>query len=333
MKAKIDLEKFISSMLGYAEDNCEETMLDYLHSALQDQGLEYKDGEIMKIDTIDTSSPEWTEIVERCKHTTLEPLFFEKGKWYTCIAKVDGFKVGHTYQSKIDGTVSNDSGAMYMYHNDVNLIFRPATEEETPHEPPLKTDYEDLSIINEGDAGVLLYFTKDGRGISDFRISKDTARWLHGRLEKYLEMYDDEQPIEQEEREDLRKRYEKIGKSDWFKKTHEGMSVTIPDDIVGTDMDGSVVGEKGEQGETPFKEYMENLKKRIEDNQLGCIVQRLDKIIELLQSAILILPKEPYVPPIIYKRPLDPDPNVLGGWTTTASTFGSDYDIDTDKIK
>ena len=82
-----------------------------------------------------------------------------------------------------------------------------------------------------------------------------------------------------------------------------------------------------------IKEQIENLKKRIEDNQLGCIVQRLDKIIELLQSAILVLPKEPYVPPIIYKRPLDPDPNVLEGLTTTASTFGADYDIDTDKIK
>lgn len=93
---------------------------------------------------------------------------------------------------------------------------------------------------------------------------------------------------------------------------------TIPDNLVGTDMDGGVVGEKGEQGETLFKEHMENLKKRIEDNQLGCIVQRLDKIIELLQSAILIFPKEPYVPPITY---------------TTANTFGSDYDIDTDKIK
>ena len=250
MKAKIDLEKFISSMLGYAEDNCEETMLDYLRSALLDQGLEYKDGEIVEI----------------------------------------------------------------------------------KQEQPSEKDYEDLSIINEGDDGVLLYFTKDGRGISDFRISKDTARWLHGRLGEYLEMYDDEEPIE-EIREDLRKRYERIGKSDWFKKTHEGISVTIPDGLVGTDTDGGVVGEKGEEGETPFKEYMENLKKRIEDNQLGCIVQRLDRIIELLQSAILILPKEPYVPPIIYKRPLDPDPNVLGGWTTTASTFGSDYDIDTDKIK
>lgn len=131
-----------------------------------------------------------------------------------------------------------------------------------------------------------------------------------------------EEKAEAEERKDLRKRYERISNSDWFKKTYEGMSITIPNDLVGTDMDGGVVGEKGEQGEMPFKEYMENLKKRIEDNQLGCIVQRLDKIIELLQSAILVLPKEPYyIPSIIYKRPLDPDPNVLGGWTTTASTF------------
>ena len=237
---------------------------------------------------------------------------------------------------------------------------------EIEQEQPSEKDYEDLSIINEGDDGMLLYFTKNGRGISDFRISKDTARWLHDELEEYLEMYDDEEPIEKIS-EDLRKRYERIGKSDWFKKTHEGISVTIPDDLVGTDTDGGVVGEKGEEGEPEtleekvehwqrmhdiamekikgtfkeedsletkaIKEQIENLKKRIEDNQLGCIVQRLDRIIELLQSAILVLPKEPYVPPIIYKRPLDPDPNVLGGWTTTASTFGSDYDIDTDKIK
>ena len=73
-------------------------------------------------------------------------------------------------------------------------------------------------------------------------------------------------------------------------KFHEGTTITIPKDLKGTDTDGGVVGEKGEQGETPFKEHMENLKKRIEDNQLGCIVQRLDKIIELLQAAILILP-------------------------------------------
>lgn len=366
MKAKIDLEKFICSLLSGDPTATWTVDTEDLRLALQDQGLKYKDGEIVEIEQ---------------EQPYNKPLFFEKGKWYTCIAKVDGFKVGHTYQSKMDGIVSNDSGAMYMYHNDINLIFRPATEEEIPHEPPSKPDYENLSIINEGDDGVLLYFTKNGRGISDFRISKDTARWLHGRLGEYLEMYDDEQPKEAEERKDLRKRYERISNSDWFKKTHEGMSITIPEDLKGTDQDGGVVGEKGEEGVPPkfnrkrleevakpetleekvkhwqrmhdiamkkikgefkeedsletkaIKEQIENLRKRIEDNQLGCIVQRLDRIIELLQSAILILPEEPRMPPIIYKRPLDSDPNVLGEWTTTANTFGSDYDIDTDKIK
>ena len=296
MKAKIDLERFICSMLNDSKTNAGYVHTKSIERALKEQGMEYKDGEIVEIEQ---------------EQPYNKPLFFEKGKWYTCIAKVDGFKVGHIYQSKMDGTVSNDDGAMYGYHNDANLIFRPATDDEIPHEPPSKPDYENLSIINEGDDGVLLYFTKDGRGISDFRISKDTARWLHGRLGEYLEMYDDEEPIEQEEREELR---------EWlnFEKTHEGTTITIPKDLKGTDLDGGVVGEKGEQGETPFKEYMENLKRRIEDNQLGCIVQRLDKIIELLQSAILILSKEPYVPPITY---------------TTENTFGSDYDIDTDKIK
>jgi hypothetical protein len=241
MKAKIDLEKFISSMLGYAEDNCEETMLDYLHSALQDQGLEYKDGEIVEI------------------------------------------------------------------------------EQKNP-------------------------FNKE-------------------RLMEVAKPETPEEKAEAEERENLRKRYERIGKSDWFKKTHEGIIIT--GEPIGTDTDGGVVGEKGEEGEPEtleekvkhwqrlrdvamekikgefkeedsletkaIKEQIESLKKRIEDNQLGCIVQRLDKLIELLSWK----PSPNITPynPIIYKSPFYPDPNVLGGWTVTASTFGSDYDIDTNKIK
>lgn len=283
MKAKIDLEKFISSMLGYAEDNCEETMLDYLRSALQDQDLEYKDGEIVKI---------------KQEQPYNKPLFFEKGKWYTCIAKVDGFKVGHTYQSKMDGIVSNDSGAMYMYHNDINLIFRPATEEEIPHEPPSKPDYEDLSIINEGDDGVQLYFTKNGRGVSDFRISRDTARWLHGKLEEYLEMYDDEQPKEPEGKEDLRKRYERIGKSDWFKKNHVGISIgkqPLEEDVVGMGGLGKVWNEQA-------------------------IISRLDRIIELLERPIIM----PFSQPIQPLQPIYYDPNKDKVYCSTASTEGGE---------
>lgn len=162
MKAKIDLEKFICSMLNDSKTNAGYVHAKSIERALKEQGMEYKDGEIMEIG----------------------------------------------------------------------------------QEQPSEKDYEDLSIINEGDDGVLLYFTKYGRGISDFRISKDTARWLHGRLGEYLKMYDDEEPKEQEEKEDLRK---------WlnFENTHEGMSVTIPDNLKGTDTDGGVVGEKVEEGEPP----------------------------------------------------------------------------------
>ena len=155
-------------------------------------------------------------------------------------------------------------------------------------------------------------------------------------------------------------------------------TITIPKDLKGTDTDGGVVGEKGEQGEKPtnknFKERYENIaksdwfKKTYKDISIGeeqsteeemvgmgelgkawfekelldhidDVARRLhplysllghfltdynkktDKIISILQSAILPIPRETYVPPII-KNPLDPDPNTLGGWETTASTEG-----------
>jgi len=71
MKAKIDLERFICSWLK-ARQYCSDNECGYVVAALREQGLDYKDGEIMKIDTIDTSSPEWAEIVEECKHNNLE---------------------------------------------------------------------------------------------------------------------------------------------------------------------------------------------------------------------------------------------------------------------
>ena len=259
----MDIDKFVVSLIEFSPQQS----MKYI-KALADQGLKYKDGEIVEIEQ---------------EQPYNKPLFFEKGKWYTCIAKVNGFKVGHTYQSKMEGTVSNDSGAMYMYHNDVNFIFRPATEEE----------------IKKG-----------------------------GELRKWLD----------------------------FGKTHEGTTITIPKDLKGTDTDGGVVGEKGEQGEQPtnknFKERYENIaksdwfKKTHKDISIGeeqlaeeemvgmgglgkvwseqAIISRLDKIIELLQSAILLIPRGTYVPTTIYKNPLDPDPNTLGGWETTASTEGGE---------
>lgn len=71
MKGKIDLERFICSWLK-ARQYCSDNECGYVVAALREQGLDYKDGKIMKIDTIDTSSPEWAEIVEECKHNDLE---------------------------------------------------------------------------------------------------------------------------------------------------------------------------------------------------------------------------------------------------------------------
>ena len=73
MKVKINLEKLVNSLLQYAEDNCEETILDYLHSALQDQGLEYKDGEIVKrqVDGFDT---EFNALLKKYEHLSKEEL-------------------------------------------------------------------------------------------------------------------------------------------------------------------------------------------------------------------------------------------------------------------
>ena len=197
MKAKIDLEKFICSILNDNKTNAGYVHAKNIERALKEQGMEYKDGEIVEIE----------------------------------------------------------------------------------QEQPSEKDYEDLSIINDGDDGVLLYFTKDGRGISDFRISKDTARWLHGKLGEYLEMYDDEQPKEQEEREDIRKRYERIGNSDWFKKTHVGISIgeqPLEEDVVGMGGLGKVWNEEA-------------------------IISRLDKIIELLSwKPLPNITPYPYTPPITY---------------------------------
>ena len=286
MKAKIDLEKFISSMLGYAEDNCEETMLDYLHSALQDQGLEYKDGEIVEIDSIDTSSPRWAEIVKECKHEALEK-GEELRKWLNFENTHEGMSV--TIPDNLKGT-DPDGGVV--------------GEKGEQGKEPLGQDGFDAEL----NALLKKYEHLPKHELADIL---EFYLWVVGKQSIKERLMEGAKPETLEE------------KVEHWQRMH---------DIAMKKIKGEFKEEDSTETKA-IKEQIENLKKRIEDNQLGCIVQRLDKIIELLQSAILVLPKEPYVPPIIYKRPLDPDPNVLGGWTTTASTFGSDCDIDTDKIK
>ena len=92
-------------------------------------------------------------------------------------------------------------------------------------------------------------------------------------------------------------------------------TITIPKDLKGTDTDGGVVGEKGEQGEQFTEEEMVGMGELGKVWNEQAIISRLDKIIELLSKLSPNI--YPYIPLTTSKRPLDPDPNVLGGWTTT----------------
>ena len=49
--SKIDIDKFVCSLLEYFNDNGEWMMIDYFCSSLNDQGLEYKGGEIVNMDS------------------------------------------------------------------------------------------------------------------------------------------------------------------------------------------------------------------------------------------------------------------------------------------
>ena len=81
--------------------------------------------------------------------------------------------------------------------------------------------------------------------------------------------------------------------------------------------DGEIVSIDSKKEEQPSEEEMVGMGELGKVWSEQVIISRLDKIIELLQSAILPFSRSPYVPPIIYKNPLDPDPNELGGWKVT----------------
>ena len=98
----------------------------------------------------------------------------------------------------------------------------------------------------------------------------------------------------------------------WLEKQGQSMTITIPKDLKGTDTDGGVVGEKGEQPSEPDLVGMGGLGK-VWDEQ--AIISRLDRIIELLERPIIM----PYQQPL---QPLQPlyDTNKI--YCDTASTEG-----------
>lgn len=105
-----------------------------------------------------------------------------------------------------------------------------------------------------------------------------------------------EEKAEAEERKHLRKRYERISNSDWFKKTHVGISI----------------------GEQPLEKYVAGIGElgKVWDEQ--AIISRLDRIIELLERPIIM----PFSQPIQPLQPIYYDTNKV--YCSTASTEGGE---------
>ena len=116
--AKIDIEKFIESILSIAHSPSQTySIASLIESALKDQELQYKDGKIVEIEVEST---------------------IKKGNWYTCIMDIASddlastiFKVGETYYCHEDGFLTVGGGTIGMGRLD--KCFRLATEEEKVH--------------------------------------------------------------------------------------------------------------------------------------------------------------------------------------------------------
>ena len=74
-----------------------------------------------------------------------EPFKIEKGKWYMCIKDYEDayegivFKKGEVYQAQTDKMSYHQAeGLVFLDNQEVQDYFRPATEDEIPHEPKFK---------------------------------------------------------------------------------------------------------------------------------------------------------------------------------------------------
>lgn len=128
---KIDVDKFVESLIKryHEAHNIDSTTTKcWLDDVLEDQGLKYEDGKIVK-----PSEPLWYDHVREVRHEALEKAKQDKNS---------------------------------------------------------ESEYEDISLVDDGENGVLLYFSKDGRGLSSFRITKMAAKWLRKKLGNYLKEQD-----------------------------------------------------------------------------------------------------------------------------------------------
>ena len=84
---------------------------------------------------------------------------------------------------------------------------------------------------------------------------------------------------------DLRQRYKRIKNSEWLKKTHEGMSIALPSDLKGTDMDGGIKGEIENPAITEVEKFLYGFQKGYIDSILEWDDYVMVKSTELLNIA------------------------------------------------
>ncbi|MBQ7430690.1 MAG: hypothetical protein IJV29_13590 [Butyrivibrio sp.] len=153
--AKIDLEKWICSMIECFPDFKERGKIPCMYEqALKDQGLEYKNGQIVETKYYCTGVGTPKEAEGVLKEMIHKPLEIKAGQWYMCVkdyqfAEHDDvtFKKGDVYKSERDGFITASDGGKWPF-GDAKDYFRPATEDEIPNNPKFKVgDF----IIDKGD--------------------------------------------------------------------------------------------------------------------------------------------------------------------------------------
>lgn len=137
--SKIDIDKFVASILGKTESDFFSLDSDDIRNALADQGLDCKDGKIVEL----THSV--TKISGQDTILTSKKLKIEKGKWYVCYSNdsIYGgeklrYTIGKAYYCYNDDMLANDYGLAASWAIHAEHYFRLANEDEIPHEPKFK---------------------------------------------------------------------------------------------------------------------------------------------------------------------------------------------------
>lgn len=113
MTKELDLKRLLESIIKSIHDMDGELYVECIEEAVRDQGFEYKDGHIEEIKGNDEG------IFPNC-------IIDSDLKWFVCINSINDYKKGGVYQLDTRNVLCTPK------------YFRPATDEEIPHEPKFK---------------------------------------------------------------------------------------------------------------------------------------------------------------------------------------------------